>query len=291
MKRIKSTFLITILAFFLFSCDHDNNKPEMNIIFLHHSTGKVIWQGDRDNMVYNIIGRFSSRAAEILRPKGLLPSLIENYNKKNEINYSINEISFPKISPYGWKNYVYDYYNIWVKNAGETPFMEEPTLELLTKDYQVIIFKHCFPVSNILPDSLSNDPNSEIKTLYNYKYQYTALKEKLAQFPQTKFILWTGAAQVKAAISEDEALRARQFFKWVKEEWDTPHDNIFIWDFHELQTEGGLYFIEEYARSPYDSHPNKEFAARACMLLFTRVIDVIENNGTGTLNTGESKQY
>ena len=95
----------------------------------------------------------------------------------------------------------------------------------------------------------------------------------------------------QAAISEDEALRARQFFKWVKEEWDTPHYNIFIWDFHELQTEGGLYFIEEYARSPYDSHPNKEFAARACMLLFTRVIDVIENNGTGTLNTGESKQY
>ena len=97
MKRIKSSFLMAILAFFLFSCDPDNNKPEMKIIFLHHSTGEVIWQGDRDNMVYNIIGRISSRAAEILRPKGLLPSLIEKHNKQNEINYSINAISFPKI--------------------------------------------------------------------------------------------------------------------------------------------------------------------------------------------------
>ena len=287
MKRIKSTFLITILAFFLFSCDHDNNKPEMNIIFLHHSTGKVIWQGDRDNMVYNIIGRFSSRAAEILRPKGLLPSLIENYNKKNEINYSINEISFPKISPYGWKNYVYDYYNIWVKNAGETPFMEEPTLELLTKDYQVIIFKHCFPVSNIQEESDTPVIDSDIKTVGTYKMQYEALKEKLHEFADTKFILWTGAVQVEAAITEEEAIRAKEFFRWVIEEWDQPDDNIFLWDFYHLETEGGLFLKDEYAVSSSDSHPNRQFAGRVVNLLFARVIDVLENGGKGTKLTGE----
>ena len=49
--------------------------------------------------------------------------------------YFIEEKIFPKAEPYGWNNYPYDYYNIWVKNAGEQPFMEEPTLEILTKEY------------------------------------------------------------------------------------------------------------------------------------------------------------
>jgi len=259
----------------------------MKIIFLHHSTGKVIWQGNKDNFAVNIAEKISSRVAEILRPKGQLPSLFKKFNKVNGTNYNINEISFPKNSPYGWKNYVYDYYNIWIRNAGDTPFMEEPTLEMLTKDYQVIIFKHCFPVSNILADSLSIDLNSEVKTLNNYKFQYALLKEKMLQFPDTKFIVWTGAAQVKSAITEDEAIRAKEFFKWIREEWDINNDNIYLWDFYELQTKGGLYFLEEYARSSTDSHPNKNFAGKACRLLFNRIIDVIENNGNGTKVTGD----
>ena len=89
---------------------------------------------------------------------------------------SIEEMAFPKASPYGWHNYPYDYYNIWVKNAGNEPFMEEPTLEILTKQYQVVIFKHCFPVSNIQPDQDSADINSDFKSLSNYKLQYLALK-------------------------------------------------------------------------------------------------------------------
>lgn len=286
MSRIFS-ILLSFLAFFLFSCNQENKEPKMKIIFLHHSTGKVIWQGNKDNFAVNIAEKISSRVAEILRPKGQLPSLFKKFNKVNGTNYNINEISFPKNSPYGWKNYVYDYYNIWIRNAGDTPFMEEPTLEMLTKDYQVIIFKHCFPVSNILADSLSIDLNSEVKTLNNYKFQYALLKEKMLQFPDTKFIVWTGAAQVKSAITEDEAIRAKEFFKWIREEWDINNDNIYLWDFYELQTKGGLYFLEEYARSSTDSHPNKNFAGKACRLLFNRIIDVIENNGNGTKVTGD----
>ena len=287
MRNSPSIFFLSILAFFLFSCDQENNETEMNIVFLHHSTGKVIWQGERDNFAVNLAEKISSRVADILRPKGQLPVLFSNHNKANRTNYNIIEIPFPKISPYGWKNYVYDYYNIWVKNAGDTPFMEEPTLEILTKDYQVIIFKHCFPVSNILADSLSIDLNSEVKTLKNYKFQYGLLKEKMLQFTDTKFIVWTGAAQVRTAISEEEAIRAREFAAWVTQEWDTPNDNIFVWDFYELQTQGNLFFRDEYARSPTDSHPNKQFASVACNLFFNRIVDIITNDGNGTTKTGE----
>ncbi|MCD4723238.1 MAG: hypothetical protein K8R63_00240, partial [Bacteroidales bacterium] len=216
-----------------------------------------------------------------------LRQLFKEYNKENDTNYAIREKNFPKSSPYGWNNYPFDYYNIWVKNAGEEPFKEEPTLEMLTKDYQVIIFKHCFPVSNIQADLDSPDINSDIMTLSNYKLQYSALRDKLHEFPDTKFIIWTGAAEVEAVISEDEALRAKEFFGWVTDQWDLPGDNIYIWDLYSLQTEGGLYFKDEYAASPRDSHPNEEFAGRVVNLLFNRIIDVIDNNGNGTLLNGK----
>ncbi len=126
-----------------------------------------------------------------------------NYNKENNKNYLIKEIAFPKAAPYGWHNYPYDYYNIWVKHAGNEPYMEEPTLEILTRQYQVISFKHCFPVSNIQPDKDSADINSDYKSLANYKLQYAALRDKLHEFPDTKFIVWTGAALAKGAVSEE----------------------------------------------------------------------------------------
>lgn len=269
------------------SCKKTNDSPEVNIVFLHHSTGKVIWQGGNQNLISRIAARVSDGLADRLDGKAALPAMIEKHNKKQNVNYNINKIEFPKATPYGWNNYPFDYYNIWIKNAGEDCFNEEPTLENLTKNYQVIIFKHCYPVSNIQPDLDSADINSDIKTLSNYKLQYEALREKLHEFPDTKFILFTGAAQVQSKITEDEAKRAREFFTWVIEEWDLPDDNIHLWDLYKLETEGGLYFLENKAVSSKDSHPNASFAANVVKLLFDRLTDIIENNGKNTSLTGE----
>ncbi|RLD80890.1 MAG: hypothetical protein DRJ15_05910 [Bacteroidetes bacterium] len=247
------------------SCGQESKSPYMNILFLHHSTGRVIWNGDDHS----------------------LKQLFKEFNKENDTNYAIREVEFPKSSPYGWKNYPFDYYNIWVKNAGDEPYEEEPTLEMLTKDYQVIMFKHCFPVSNIQAALDSPDINSDIRTLSNYKLQYLALRDKLHEFPDTKFILWTGAALVEAATSEDKAMRAKEFFGWVTDQWDLPGDNIYLWDLYSLQTEGDFYLKDEYAVSPQDSHPNEEFAGRVVPLLFNRIIDVIEKDGYGTKLNGK----
>jgi hypothetical protein len=167
--------------------------------------------------------------------------------------------------------------------------MNEPTLEMLTKDYNVIIIKHCFAVSDILPDQDSADINSDLKTLSNYCLQYSVLKDKFHQFPNTKFILFTGASQVKSNTTEENGKRAREFFRWVTNEWDIPEDNIYLWDLYSLQTEGELYFRDKYARSADNSHPNKEFAGKVVKLLFNRIIDIIENDGRGTKLTGEKK--
>lgn len=286
--KAKYVFSFAILALIAYpSCKKHNLGPEVNIAFLHHSTGAVIWKGGEANLLSSLAGKFSNRLAGLVSPKALLPKLFEEYNKLNQKNYFIRSMVFPKSTPYGWNNYPFDYYNIWVKNAGNKPFMEEPTLEILTEEFDVIILKHCYPVNNIKEDILEPDILSDNKTLANFKLQYLAIREKLLQYPETKFILFTGAARIKSGVTEDEAKRASQFFSWVTEEWDLPNDNIYIWDLYQLQTEGGLYLKEEFAVSETDSHPNDYFAAKAAPLLFQRIIDIIENNGNRTNNRGE----
>lgn len=267
----KSAITLTLMTVLTLSCTQEKPKADLRILFLHHSTGELIWKG----------------ASNSKGKKATLPKLFAQYNKENNINYLIEEIEFPKTKPYGWNNYPYDYYNIWIKNAGTKPFMEEPTLELLTEDFDIILLKHCFPVSNIQEDSDSSNIYSDLKTISNYKLQYLAIKEKLNQFPDTKFIVFTGAAQTQANIKQDEAIRAKEFHQWVIKEWDKPGDNIYIWDLYDLQTEGGLYFRDDYAVSPYNSHPNREFAERASKLLFSRIIDIIDTQGDETQLTGQ----
>ena len=250
-------------------------ENQTNIIFLHHSTGRCIWNGDL------------SKIAKKLGFDGDVENWFDKYNNKNGKNYKITESDFPKKSPYGWNNYPYDYYNIWVKNAGDKPFKEEPTLEILTKQYDVIIFKHCFPVSNIKADSANPDIDSDIKTLGNYKLQYEALKKKLLEFPETKFILWTPTALVESRTSKDEAERANEFSEWVKTVWDTKDDNIFLWDFRELQVEGGLFFKNEFAVSANDSHPNSEFSKTVAPYFCKRIVEVTEGRGDITSLSGK----
>lgn len=276
--KIVSAVIVTLLTL---QCS--NSKPEsqaIKIIFLHHSTGDAIWKG-------------GSKALEI---KGIrlgenydVPKWFGNYNKVHKTNYQITEQEFPKNKPYGWENFPFDYYNIWVKNAGAKAYMEEPTLEMLTSKYDVVIFKHCYPVGDFSADTSKADINSNVKTIQNYKLQYLALKNKLQQFPDAKFIVWTGAVRVQPKISEANALLSKQFFDWVRTTWDTPGDNIFLWDFYSLETEGSLYMKPEYATTPDDSHPNKEFAQKVAPYFCQRIVDVITKNGNQTNIDGTYK--
>jgi len=260
MKNWLTIFVILLLA----GCSPNNNDMK-KIVFLHHSTGEAIWKGATNRYVYRLTG------------KGDVRKFFSNYNRKNKTSYEITAIIFPKSSPYGWNNYPFDYYNIWVKNAGPEPFMEEPTLEILTKQYDVIMFKHCFPVSRIVADTTAPEINSSVKNIENYKLQYDALKKKMHEFPENKFIVWTPAANTKMKSKEDEALRTREFYNWMVNEWDEKGDNIFIWDFYHYETEGSLYLTDTNAHSPDNSHPGIEFSARIAPLFGQFIVDVIES--------------
>lgn len=242
-----------------------DQKEMKKVIFLHHSTGYNVWVGGTNRYVYK------------LTKKGDVARYIENYNKKNNTGIAIAEQYFPKESPYGWNNYPFDYYNIWVKNGGPKPYMEEPTLELLTKDYDVIIFKHCFPGSRILEDTGTPNIGSDEKRMENYRLQYNALKQKMHEFPGNKFIVWTPAVNTKLQMSEDEARRTAEFRRWMTEEWDENGDNIYIWDYYKYETDGGLYMPDKFASSPDDSHPNKKFSAMVAPIFSQFIIDVIKS--------------
>ncbi|GLH74843.1 hypothetical protein GETHLI_33450 [Geothrix limicola] len=245
------------------------------IVFLHHSTGEVIWNGG-------------------------LPQFIQGWNAAHGTQYEITEMNYSsalggrttlrRLLPerifnkvvggrYPWDNYPYDYWNLWVKHRGENRDRSELNLDDLARTYDVIVFKHCFPVSLVKADDGAADVSSPKKTLANYKLQYEALKQRMHEFPQVRFIVWTGAAQTQACSSPEEAERARQFTTWVKEVWDEPGDNIFVWDFHGLETEGGLYLKPEFASAPDDPHPTRALGAKAAPLLGQRIVDVIEGRG------------
>jgi hypothetical protein len=261
---MKFLYLLLIVCFFT-SCESKEIGME-KIVFLHHSTGWAIWIGKTNNYVNK------------LTQKSDVKTFFKHYNKENKTKYIIEERIFPNSIPYGWKNDPFDYYNIWVKNAGEKPHMNEPTLEILTKEFDIIIFKHCYPVSNIKKDIGSPDINSEEKRVENYKLQYIALKNKMHEFPDKKFIVWTPSVQVKNLLTLDEARRTQEFYRWIKDEWDEKGDNIFIWDFYNYETEGGGYFLDKYACGINNSHPNIEFSARIAPLFAQFIIDVAKGD-------------
>ncbi|MDC0584591.1 hypothetical protein OAO55_02550 [Bacteroidales bacterium] len=266
MKEI----IVLLICFSVFSCKSERNleydDPDVKIIFLHHSTGNNVYGGKKE-----ILSKISKSFEEFTVPK-----LLAAYNEVNSTKYAITEQAFPKGNPYPWNNYPYDYYNIWVKNGDKDYYMEEPTLSTLTKEYDLIIFKHCFPSSAIKENDSISNIDSDKKTLGNYKLQYTALKEKMLTYPKTKFIVWTPAALVESHTKEEDAMRANEFVNWMKNDWDQDGDNIFVFDFRTLETEGGLYLKPENANSSHDSHPNPIFCEKAADKFVDTIISVIK---------------
>lgn len=237
----------------------------VRIAYLHHSTGGVIWDGG-------------------------VPATITAWNAAHGTDYRITAITYPDTglngsSSYPWNNYPYDYWNLWVNHQGASRDRNEANLDDLAASYDVIVLKHCFPVSGIGADGATSSVSSEAKTLANYRLQYAALKARMRQLAHKRFLVWTGPALVVSATSSTQAQRAVDFAAWVKGTWDEAGDNVYVWDFRQVETGGALYLPAAYSAG--DSHPNATLAARAAPLVARRIIDVIEGRGdTGSL-TGE----
>jgi hypothetical protein len=242
---------------FRYSCNDDNvddgeedDPPivdtDANIIFLHHSTGANLYS------------------------QGGVASWFTDYNTAHDTDYQISKRAYPD-SPYSWDNYPYDYWNLWNNGACNSTDPNTECLDTLARDYDVVIFKHCFPGADIQADN--GDPNisSNIKTLENYKLQYRALKKLMESYPGTDFIVWTLAPLHRSATNTANAGRAKEFVEWVKNEWlneGGAHPNIHVFDFwgHAAEDDPNpanegkvntLRYEYEKNHNNSDSHPNR----------------------------------
>lgn len=234
-KTNRSSIVFLSLLFLSLVLAGRVGAADESIIFLHHSTGNIIYTD------------------------GNVPGRISDYNAAHSSNYVIQDRYYPN-KPYPWANYPYDYWNLWVNGSCRADTPNIHCLDQLTADYQVVIFKNCFPVSNIEADTGSPDITSPRKSLENYKLQYAAVRDKLQEYPHTLFIFWTGAPLHRLATTPEKAARARQFAAWVKNEMlvGGTYANIRVFDYFDLTagSDNMLRYAYEKSHTGRDSHPN-----------------------------------
>ena len=72
MKKITGIFAILLISILAISCGQGSKSPYMNILFLHHSTGGVIWKGGGHS----------------------LKQFFKEFNQEYDTNYYIEEKAF-----------------------------------------------------------------------------------------------------------------------------------------------------------------------------------------------------
>ncbi|HJX38331.1 MAG TPA: carbohydrate binding domain-containing protein [Anaerolineae bacterium] len=129
--------------------------------------------------------------------------------------------------------------------------------------YDVIVFKSCFPVSNIGDDA----------QLEEYKSYYLSIHERMDQYPDKMFVIVTQPPEIPADSSLDAAARARAFANWLSsDEYLSGHANVFVYDFFGQLAGGDNYLRPEYRTDESDAHPN-ESANRTIGPLFVTFLD------------------
>lgn len=276
MLKYKMVLFFSTVCSIIGLCGYSVAADTDEVIFLHHSTGSgVYYQGEVSNW-------------------------ISDYNTDNGTAYRITARPYPN-EPYDWENYPYDYWNLWVNGACDSGQSGIACLDTLMNTYNVIIYKHCFPGAAVQPDTGSPDIRSSRKSLENYKLQYRALRSMMAGYPDTKFIVWTLAPLHRDATNPDEALRAKAFVDWVRDDFlrengEVP-SNIFVFDFWGIVAESDespengavncLKYDYEKSHSDSDSHPNEAANRVAGPLLAKFIVDVIE----GRINPSTTQSY
>jgi hypothetical protein len=114
--------------------------------------------------------------------------------------------------------------------------------------YDVILFKSCFPVSNIGDDA----------QLEAYRSYYLSIRDRIDQYPDKLFIIVTQPPQVPANSNPEEAARARAFTQWLQsDEYLAGHPNLTVFDFFGLLAGDDNFLRQEYRGDEYDAHPNE----------------------------------
>lgn len=190
-----------------------------HVFFVHHSTGEIYWNG------------------------GLEDSLSDH----NYIGYA----------PW-WDGPTdpQDFYNEFTDPDKWNIIANENMPEGRERD--IIIFKSCFPSSNIESDSMFED----------YKKWYRQLFEIYAAHPDKLFVPMSTPPLLETNTTHDAAQRANSFEYWLTVDYVAEYEeylenqgknitkNLAPFQLHSILSDSNGYLAEQFQSDPYDDHPN-----------------------------------
>ncbi|MBN2183819.1 MAG: hypothetical protein JW746_00675 [Candidatus Krumholzibacteriota bacterium] len=202
----------------------DPGKPSqrLTMIWHHHSTGQAILDGGlSDALKKNNIECYSMY-----------------YDQAEVDGYVIGDHSDPQDFP---RNFNTPEYFETIKSWGLSGDKQQ---------HDIVMFKSCFPASNINSDAM----------LDQYKEYYNSLLNTFKNNPEILFIAMSTPPLVKAATTQENAKRARQWAKWITEEYAQGIPNVKVFDlFNSLAIIEGNpnenTLVPQFAESKTDSHP------------------------------------
>ncbi len=246
MKKIACWLMILVFCYGipLFAQDEDFS----NIIFLHHSTGgNLINQG----AVRSLIAAYNTQFGANLEfwDHGYNGDGVHDQNGNYYNNYNIPN---DNTDPIG----LYNLFMLPVHNPPDNAlsrFLLPHPMGADTVTHDVIIFKSCFPASDISSEQMLTD----------YQNWYLAIRNIMDAHPEKIFIPMTPPPLVRSATTPENAARAQRFADWLMSpEYSWAHLNICVFDFRHYLMEHdptSIYYNclrEAYGGAGGDSHPN-----------------------------------
>jgi len=243
---------------------------EINLLFIHHSTGgqllAQVGEPVGDNSIY------------VTHPRGGGLRILLEQN-----NYTVHEASYgsiigDKTDICHWNNKFKVLMDKILLCSGQNEFYTDGTKN------RIIMFKSCYPNSYISSDGKDpGDPDSCEMTTANYKAAYNNLRKYFEKQPDTLFVAFTAPPLVEPIPTikqriklllgrmepvENVGMRARAFNNWLKDVengWlkDYPLKNIVVFDYYDILTGYGKSNWAMYPAGVRDSHPNSEGNTKA----------------------------
>ncbi len=244
--RLSLLFLVLLLFVLLIPASAQEDTP-IRVLFMHHSTGLgLIEQGElRDGLAEYALELWDHGYNE--------EGLADGSGERLGVNW---EVPDDNTDPIGW-------YTIFNQDVTDPP---ENTLSHML-DFPVILFKSCFPSSNIESDA-------QFEEYHDY---YLSIRDVIDQYPDHLFIPFTTPPLVPNETSSEAAARAREWAAYLtSEEYSEERLNIVVFDFFSALADDDGYLRAEYRADEWDSHPNEIANQEVAALLVEFVANAVE---------------
>jgi hypothetical protein len=228
--RMPFVFLMALaVSFFpVFTASTAAQADPAQIIFMHHSTGQgLIWQGGVREALTSLGYAFWDHG---YNEEGLVDSA-GNYLGTNW------DVPGDNTDPDGW----HAIFNQPVTSPPSNTFSR-------MLEYDVIVFKSCFPSSDIVSE----------EQFETYRSYFLDMRDVMDQHPDKLFVPFTTPPLVPNETAPEHAARARRWAEYLTSpEYLDGHPNIFVFDFFSLLADEDGYLRAEYRGDEWDSHPNE----------------------------------